>query len=50
MDFQQFLGAKIGCPDTPVIGFAGDGAFGISMNEMSSCASEKNGQLFQWLF
>ena len=37
MVFQQFLGAKIGCPDTPVIGFAGDGAFGISMNEMSSC-------------
>jgi len=30
------LGAKIGCPDTPVIGFAGDGAFGISMNEMTS--------------
>ena len=31
------LGAKIGCPDTPVVGFAGDGAFGISMNEMTSC-------------
>ncbi len=30
------LGAKIGCPDTPVIGFAGDGAFGISMSEMAS--------------
>jgi len=36
--FPSILGAKIGCPDTPVIGFAGDGAFGISMNEMSSCA------------
>ena len=36
--FPAILGAKIGCPDTPVIGFAGDGAFGISMNEMSSCA------------
>ncbi|MEO0911362.1 MAG: thiamine pyrophosphate-dependent enzyme, partial [Pseudomonadota bacterium] len=24
-------GAKIACPDTPVVGFAGDGAFGISM-------------------
>ncbi|MEC7246312.1 MAG: thiamine pyrophosphate-dependent enzyme, partial [Pseudomonadota bacterium] len=33
--------AKIGCPDTPVIGFAGDGAFGISMNEMSSCARKE---------
>ena len=31
------LGAKIGNPDTPVIGFAGDGAFGISMNEMTAC-------------
>ena len=31
------LGAKIGCPDAPVIGFAGDGAFGISMNEMTAC-------------
>ncbi|MEM6933525.1 MAG: sulfoacetaldehyde acetyltransferase [Pseudomonadota bacterium] len=31
------LGAKIGKPDAPVIGFAGDGAFGISMNEMTAC-------------
>ncbi len=31
------IGAKIGCPDTPVVGFAGDGAFGISMNEMTAC-------------
>ncbi|MCB1526568.1 MAG: sulfoacetaldehyde acetyltransferase [Hyphomicrobiaceae bacterium] len=31
------LGAKIGCPDVPCIGFAGDGAFGISMNEMTAC-------------
>jgi len=31
------LGAKIGCPDTPCVGFAGDGAFGISMNEMTAC-------------
>ncbi len=38
--FPSILGAKIGCPDVPVIGFAGDGAFGISMNEMSSCARE----------
>ena len=31
------LGAKIGCPDTPCVGFAGDGAFGISMNELTAC-------------
>ena len=34
--FPSIVGAKIGCPDVPVIGFAGDGAFGISMNEMTS--------------
>ena len=33
----SILGAKIGNPDTPVVGFAGDGAFGISMNEMTAC-------------
>ncbi|MDJ0779008.1 MAG: sulfoacetaldehyde acetyltransferase [Gammaproteobacteria bacterium] len=31
------LGAKIARPDVPAIGFAGDGAFGISMNEMTAC-------------
>ncbi len=35
--FPAILGAKIGCPDIPVVGFAGDGAFGISMSEMTSC-------------
>ncbi len=35
------LGAKIGQPDVPVIGFAGDGAFGISMNEMTACGREE---------
>ena len=35
--FPAILGAKIGCPDMPVVGFAGDGAFGISMNEMTAC-------------
>ena len=34
------LGAKIGRPDTPVVGFAGDGAFGISMNEMTACGRD----------
>ena len=32
----SIMGAKIGRPDIPVVGFAGDGAFGISMNEMSA--------------
>ncbi len=34
------LGAKIGQPDVPVVGFAGDGAFGISMNEMTACGRD----------
>jgi sulfoacetaldehyde acetyltransferase len=32
----SIIGAKIGNPGVPVVGFSGDGAFGISMNEMSS--------------
>ncbi|GAB5468392.1 MAG: sulfoacetaldehyde acetyltransferase [Rhodospirillales bacterium] len=35
--FPAILGAKIGCPDVPCVGFAGDGAFGISMNELTAC-------------
>jgi sulfoacetaldehyde acetyltransferase len=38
--FPAILGAKIACPDTPVVGFAGDGAYGISMNEMTTCGRE----------
>ncbi|MFT4098560.1 MAG: sulfoacetaldehyde acetyltransferase [Rhodoblastus sp.] len=39
--FPSIIGAKIGNPDTPVVGFAGDGAFGISMSEMSSIGREE---------
>ena len=35
--FPAILGAKIAKPEVPVVGFAGDGAFGISMNEMAAC-------------
>ena len=38
--FPSVIGAKIGCPNIPVVGFAGDGAFGISMSEMTSCNRE----------
>lgn len=34
--FPAITGAKIAKPDMPVVGFAGDGAFGISMNEMTA--------------
>jgi sulfoacetaldehyde acetyltransferase len=39
--FPSIIGAKIGCPDMPVVGFAGDGAFGISMNEMGSIGRDE---------
>lgn len=38
--FPAVCGAKIACPDVPVVGFAGDGAFGISMNEMVSVSRD----------
>ncbi len=37
----SIVGAKIGRGDVPVVGFAGDGAFGISMNEMSAIGREE---------
>jgi sulfoacetaldehyde acetyltransferase len=39
--FPAIIGAKIGNPDTPCVGFAGDGAFGISMSEMSSISRKE---------
>jgi sulfoacetaldehyde acetyltransferase len=33
----SIIGAKIAQRNSPVVGFAGDGAFGISMNEMTAC-------------
>ena len=38
--FPAIIGAKMGNPNTPVVGFAGDGAFGISMNEMTACGRD----------
>ena len=38
--FPSIIGAKIANPKTPVVGFAGDGAFGISMNEMTACGRD----------
>ncbi len=39
--FPAICGAKIAQPDVPVVGFAGDGAFGISMNEMAACGRDE---------
>ncbi len=30
------IGAKIACPDVPVVGFSGDGAFGIAVTELTA--------------
>ena len=38
--FPAICGAKIARPEVPVVGFAGDGAFGISMNEMTACGRD----------
>ena len=32
----SIMGAKIGQPDVPVVGFSGDGAFGIAVNELTA--------------
>ncbi len=37
----SIIGAKIGCPDVPVVGFAGDGAFGISVTELTAIGREE---------
>ena len=34
------VGAKIGCPDVPVVGFSGDGAFGIAVTELTAIGRE----------
>jgi len=39
--FPAIIGAKIAQPGVPVVGFAGDGAFGISMNEMTACGRDE---------
>lgn len=35
--FPAILGAKIARPDRPAVALVGDGAFGIGMNELSTC-------------
>ena len=37
----SIIGAKIGKPEVPVFGFSGDGAFGISINEMTSICRDE---------
>ncbi len=44
------VGAKIGCPDVPVVGFAGDGAFGIAVNELTAIGREEWPAITQIVF
>jgi sulfoacetaldehyde acetyltransferase len=37
----SIIGAKIGCPDVPVVGFSGDGAFGIAVTELTAIGREE---------
>jgi sulfoacetaldehyde acetyltransferase len=41
--FPVACGAKVACPDRPAFAYVGDGAFGISLNELLTCAREKIG-------
>ncbi len=41
--FPVICGAKIAAPERPAIAYVGDGAWGISFNELLTCAREKIG-------
>ena len=41
--FPVICGAKLASPDRPAIAYVGDGAWGISLNELLTCAREKIG-------
>lgn len=38
--FPAAMGAKVACPDRPAFSFAGDGAWGMSLNEVLTCVRE----------
>jgi sulfoacetaldehyde acetyltransferase len=41
--FPVICGAKVASPERPAIAYVGDGAWGISLNELLTCAREKIG-------
>jgi sulfoacetaldehyde acetyltransferase len=41
--FPVAVGAKVAAPDRPAIAYVGDGAWGISFNELLTCARERIG-------
>ena len=44
------IGAKIACPDMPVVGFSGDGAFGIAVTELTAIGREEWPAITQVVF
>ena len=46
----SIVGAKIGQPGVPVIGFAGDGAFGIAVNELTAIGRDEWPAITQIVF
>ena len=41
--FPVVCGAKVACPERPAFAYVGDGAWGISFNELLTCARERIG-------
>ena len=44
------IGAKIGCPNVPVVGFSGDGAFGIAVTELTAIGRDEWPPITQVVF
>ena len=44
------IGAKIACPDVPVVGFSGDGAFGIAVTELTAIGRKEWPAITQVVF
>ncbi len=46
----SIVGAKIACPDVPVVGFSGDGAFGIAVTELTAIGRDEWPAITQVVF
>jgi sulfoacetaldehyde acetyltransferase len=46
----SIIGAKIACPETPVVGFSGDGAFGIAVTELTAIGRKEWPAITQVVF
>jgi sulfoacetaldehyde acetyltransferase len=46
----SIIGAKIACPEVPVVGFSGDGAFGIAVTELTAIGRKEWPAITQVVF